>query len=64
MDLDGELVQRLRAPREDVWIAIGLSKPYRVVSIDRTYGEWDTLEEAIAFKALLLAGNPHLQEIA
>lgn len=50
-------------PVEDVWIATGLVKRWRVVSEYRTYGEWDDLTDALLFLQLLVDGNDNLQRI-
>lgn len=48
---------------EDVWIAIGLRRRWRVVSELRTFGEWDEQSEAVRFLELLVDGNPNLRRL-
>lgn len=43
---------------DQIWIATGLSKRFRVCSNDRNYGEFEELGNARALKQLLIAGNP------
>jgi hypothetical protein len=50
-------------PTVDVWIAHGLRRRYRVVSIGVTYGEFDELDEAERFIELLVLGNPDLARL-
>lgn len=45
---------------ETVWLASGLTKTWRICSYERDFGEWDDLADALAFKTLLLTGNPDL----
>jgi hypothetical protein len=47
-------------PPEQVWICSGISKPYRVTSDVRDYGEFHALIDAERLRDLLLAGNEHM----
>lgn len=47
----------------DVWLAKGLHLPWRVCSIDHTYGEWENLAAAEQFLDLLVVGNPDLRRL-
>lgn len=49
------------APKVEVWIAVGLRRRWRVVSLGHTYGEWDELGDATRFLYLLADGNPDLE---
>jgi hypothetical protein len=46
---------------EEVWIAAGLKRRWRVVSMQRTFGEFDRVADAYAFLGLLLEGNPQMR---
>ncbi|HEY4441629.1 MAG TPA: hypothetical protein VGN14_14315 [Candidatus Elarobacter sp.] len=61
-----EQADRDRIEREltDVWIAAGLRKRWRVIAVDRSFGEWDDLTAATQFLALLVDGNPNLRRLA
>lgn len=48
---------------EEVWIAMGLHKPWRVVSLARTFGEFDDLDDARALLELLVKGDPSLRRL-
>lgn len=48
----------------EVWIAAGLRKPWRICSIERTYGEFDRLADAHEFIRLLVLGDPTLRRLA
>jgi hypothetical protein len=48
-------------PAEQVYLCAGVSKPYRIASTARTYGEFNHLEDARDFMRLLLLGNPDLE---
>jgi len=50
--------------QEDVWIASGLHRRFRVCSVGRTWGEFDSHGHAKAFLDLLVEGNPDLRELA
>lgn len=50
-------------PVQEVWLAMGLHKRWRVCSIGRTFGEWDQLADAQVFLSLLVDGNANLRRI-
>ena len=49
---------------EVVWVAIGLRKPWRVVSERRTFGEFDDPADSRTLRDLLIAGNDGLEGLA
>ena len=53
-----------RDTREEVWIAAGLQRRYRVCSLERTFAEFEDAGRARLFIDLLIEGNPRLKELA
>lgn len=49
--------------REEVWVANGLRKPWRICSNGRAFGEFDRLEDANTFIHLLVLGDPSLRRL-
>lgn len=47
--------------REQLWIAAGCFKRWQVCSNQRSFGEFDELEDAREFRRLLVLGNPRLE---
>ena len=52
-----------RDERVEVWIATGLRRPWRVVSITETLAEFEQLETAQAYLALLVEGRDDLKAL-
>lgn len=48
---------------EQVWIAAGIDRRYRVLSCGHTFGEWDTHDDAKTFLRLLVTGNARYAEL-
>lgn len=48
----------------EVWLCAGIDRPYRITSWRRDYGEFNSMDDALDFKRLLLLGNPDLREKA
>lgn len=51
-------------PLEEVWLARGLNKRWRVLSVRRTYGEFDDYLDASKFLTLLVLGDDHFTVLA
>lgn len=56
--------RRAEGPSVEVWIANGLRKRWRVVSIDHTFGEWEDYSSAQLFADLLVQGNPDYRRLS
>jgi hypothetical protein len=64
IELDRTLTGDVLTDRDEVWLARGLQRRWRVRSERHTFGEWDELADATEFLRLLVEGNPQLEALS